>query len=132
MDTRLKVSLMVAAMFAGSGAFHYFGWGLLGVNRDRPERGNAGWSLESSSLAQQRRSAIVDCHEAANMFFDVKWAAACMAQVGQAGQSSRGDADGRADGHAECDLPEDQAAVVNAWLDEAEARCRAELRAGLR
>ena len=53
------------------------------------------------------------------MFYDVKWAAACMAQVGQASS-------GQADGHPECDLPEAQAAAINAWLNEAEAQCKAE------
>ena len=75
-------------------------------------------------IEQAQRSAIEDCHRAARMVYDVHWAAACMTQAGQASSDY-------AEGHAECELPDDKAAVVNAWLDEAEKRCMAEVRAGL-
>ena len=53
------------------------------------------------------------------MTYDVQWAAACQAQANQS-------APGASDGHAECDLPDAKAAVINAWLNEAERRCMAE------
>ena len=56
--------------------------------------------------------------------YDVHWADACATQAGQA-------TPGQADGHAECDLPDAKAAVVNAWRDQDEQRCTAQTRAGL-
>lgn len=97
MDKWLKVSIMVAVLLAGAGAFYHFVFVL-------PE------------IEQARRGAIESCRYAARMVYDVHWAAACA---------------GHADGHAECDLPDAKAAVVNAWLDEAEKRCMAEARVGL-
>ena len=102
-----KVSIVVAVLLAGAGAAYHFVFVPPGIEQTR-----------------QGGSAIEDCQIAARMVYDVHWAAACMAQAGQASP-------GLADGHAECDLPEEKAAVVNKWLDEAEARCMAEVRAGL-
>jgi hypothetical protein len=94
MDKWLKVSIMVAVLLAGAGAFYHFAFVLPGIE-------------------QARRSAIESCREAARMVYDVHWAVACMP-----------------DGDAECDLPDAKAAVVNAWLDDAEKRCMAEARSG--
>lgn len=105
MDKWLKVSIMVAVLLAGAGAFYHFVFVL-------PE------------IEQARRGAIESCRYAARMVYDVHWAAACATQAGQASP-------GQADGHAECNLPDAKAAVVNAWLDEAERRCMAEARVGL-
>lgn len=105
MNKWLKVSLVVAVLLAGAGAFYRL-------------------VFLPSGMEQAQASAIEDCQKAARMVFDVHWAAACMTQGGQASP-------GQADGHAECELPNDKAAVVNRWLDEAEAQCRAELRAGV-
>lgn len=105
----MKGSLALAALLAGAGVFHHF---LL------REPGRARPGLEDVRIAQQR-SAIEHCRQSAHMIFDVHWAAACMAE---ANESS-----GAGDGHAECDLPDAKAAAVNAWLDEAEARCVAEV-----
>jgi hypothetical protein len=104
-----KVSIVVAVLLAGAGAAYHFAFVRPGIEQARQDPG---------------RSAVEDCQIAARMVYDVHWAAACMTQVDQASP-------GLADGHAECDLPEDKAAVVNKWLDEAEARCLAEVRAGL-
>ena len=104
-----KVSIVVAVLLAGVGAAYHFVFAPPGIEQARQDAG---------------RSALEDCQIAARMVYDVHWAAACMTQVGQ-------ESPGLADGHAECDLPEDKAAVVNKWLDEAEARCMAEVRAGL-
>jgi hypothetical protein len=104
MDKWLKVSIVVAVLLAGAGALYHFVFVLPGIE-------------------QARRAAIESCLQAARMVYDVHWAAACTTQVGQASP-------GQADGHAECDLPDDKAAVVNAWLDQAEQRCMAEVRAG--
>lgn len=103
MEKWLKVSILAAMLLAGAGAFYYSVF-------VRPE------------VEQARRSAIEDCHRAARMVYDVHWAAACMTQAGQASPD-------HPDGHAECELPDDKAAVVNAWLNEAEQRCVAEARA---
>ena len=112
MDKWLKVSIVVVAvLLAGAGAFYRFAFVGSSVGQDREG-------------ATQRRSAIEECQMAARMVYDVHWAAACMSQEVQASP-------GHADGHAECDLPDDKAAVVNAWLDQAEQRCMAEVRAGL-
>lgn len=116
MDKRLKASIMVAVLFGGAGilAFCYFAFVL-------PAR-NAAYRADEFTIANGR-SAMVGCREAAQMTYDVHWAAACQAQANQG-------APGSADGHAECDLPDAKAAVINAWLNEAERRCAAEGRAG--
>jgi hypothetical protein len=105
MDVRLKVSIAMAVLLAGVSAFHYW----VGIEQNRHE----------SSAAT-----IEDCLQGTRMAYDVQWAAACATQAGQA-------TPGQADGHAECDLPDAKAAVVNAWLDQDEQRCMAEMRAGL-
>jgi hypothetical protein len=105
MDKWLKVSIVAAVLLAGAGAFHYS-------------------VIVAPGIEQARRSAIEDCHRAARMVYDVHWAAACTTQVGQASPD-------QAEGHAECELPDDKAAVVNAWLNEAEKRCMAEVRADI-
>jgi len=102
MNKWLKVSIVMAVLLAGGGAFYH----LFGIEQ------------------VQRSAAVEDCLEAARMAYDVQWAAACETQAGQA-------TSGQADGHAECDLPEAKAAVINAWLDQDERRCVAEMRAGL-
>jgi hypothetical protein len=103
----MKGSLALAALLAGAGAFHHF------VLRDDATQAGA----HGLRVAQQR-NALEHCRQAAHMIFDVHWAAACMAEADQPS--------GSGDGHAECDLPDAKAAVVNAWLVEAEARCEAE------
>lgn len=65
------------------------------------------------------RTAIVSCREAAHMAYDVQWAAACQAHAAQSPP-------GAAEDHAECDLPYAHAAIINAWLNDAERRCTAE------
>jgi hypothetical protein len=72
----------------------------------------------------ERSAAMKECLQAVRMAYDVQWAAACATQAGQASSD-------QADGHAECDLPDAKAAIVNAWLDQDEQRCVAEMRAGL-
>ncbi len=108
----IKDYMMAAVLLAGAAAFYYFALVLPGKLR----------SIESP-LAQQR-SAIEECRRAARMVFDVQWAAACMTD---SAQSQAGDLDG----HADCDLPDAKAAVVNAWLTQDENRCLGEVRAGL-
>ena len=113
MDRWLKASVMAAALLAGVGAFSFYYFAFV-----RPANNAA--RIDEFAVAGGR-SAMVDCREAAQMIYDVHWAAACQAHAGQAPQSV-------ADGHAECDLPEAKAAIVNAWLNEAERRCAAEAR----
>jgi hypothetical protein len=104
MDRRLKVSLVAGALLAGGGAWY-------GLHGSAPAR------LEVAQLPAPR-SNLEHCLYSARMIFDVHWAAACTAEAEQGVPG--------ADGHAECDLGGDRAAAVNAWLDKAEARCRAE------
>jgi len=104
MDRRLKASLAICALLAGSGALHY-------LSRSGP--------LQPEVLAAAGpRTNLEHCLYAARLVFDVHWAAACTLE---AEQGSPG-----ADGNAECDLPDNRAATVNAWLDKAEAQCMAE------
>ena len=106
---------MAGALFAGAGmlAFCYFFF--------LPPATNAAYRADEFAVANGR-SAMVGCREAAQMTYDVHWAAACQAQAGQASQASQA----FGDGHAESDLPDAKAAVINAWLNEAERRCAAE------
>lgn len=104
MDRRLKVSLLAGALLVGGGAWY-------GLDRNAPAR------LEVAQLPAQH-SNLESCLYSARIIFDVHWAAACTAEAEQGVPG--------ADGHAECDLAGDRAAAVNAWLDSAEARCRAE------
>ena len=96
-----KVSIAVAALLAVGGASYRF-------------------APAPATIA--RADTLEDCYKAARMFYDVKWAAACMVQPAHSPPEA-------ADGHPECDLPDDKASVVNAWLNEAEKRCRVEVRA---
>lgn len=105
MDRRLKVSLAVGALLALGGVLHYLG----GRAPAQPDLALSG-----------QRSNLEHCLHSARMIFDVHWAAACTTEAEQGVPG--------ADGHAECDLPDDRAAVVNAWLDRAEAVCMAEAR----
>lgn len=118
MDKWLKASIMVAVLLAGSGAFHYFVVVLPGFAQARLDRETAAGRADESRLAQ-RRSAIESCRQSARMVHAVHWAAACMNQQGPGSA-----------GHAECDLP-DAKAILNAWMNEDEARCMAEVRAGV-
>ena len=102
MDKRLKVALIVAVLLGGGGAYLFLG-------------GRASNPGDALQVAQQR-SEIEHCLHAAQMVFDVHWAAACTTQSG-------------GDDSAECDLPDAKAAVVNAWLNEAQQRCMAQARA---
>ena len=124
MDKWLKVSIVAAALLAGAGAFYRFGFVLPGIEQARQDRGNAARRADEFQLVQ-RRDALEHCLQAARMIYDVHWAVACMTEVGQASST------GVADGNAECDLPDAKAAVVNAWLNDAEEQCIAEVRAGL-
>ena len=114
MDKWLKASLVAAPLFAGAGAlsFHYLAF---------VQPGETAASRADEITVAHGRGAVVNCQEAARMVYDVHWAAACMAHANQAGT-------GNSDGHPECDLPDARAAVVNAWLNEAERRCTAEPR----
>ena len=114
MDKWLKVSILAAVLLAGAGACYRFIVVLPGIGQARQDGGTAA----------QRRDALEHCRQAARLLYDVHWAVACMTEAGQAPP-------GLADGHADCDLPDARAAVVNAWLDEAEKRCVAEVRAGV-
>ncbi len=118
MHKRIKVSLLAAALLAGAGASHYLGPAPSGSGQGQLETERE--SLAGIEFAYARQpSAFEYCQRAAQMIFDVHWAAACMAQVGKASPTL-------ADGHAECELPDDKAAVVNAWLRDAEKRCTRE------
>jgi hypothetical protein len=101
-----KVSIAVAVLLAVGGVTYYF-------------------APAPAPAAIARAGTLEDCYKAAQMFYDVKWAAACMAQPAHSPS-------GAADGHAECDLPDDRAAVINAWLNEAEKRCRVDVLAAAR
>lgn len=98
----MQVALLAAVLLTGSGAYYYFSRGAT--------------SQPDATQVSLRRGAFEQCMHAAQMVFDVHWAAACTTQVGE-------------DDGAECDLPAAKAAVVNAWLNEAEKRCMAEARA---
>ena len=101
MDKRVQWALMATVLLSGGGPYLYLN-GLVPYQNDESQVAQGGIALE-------------DCLYAAQMMFDVKWAAACTTQVG-------------ADDSADCDLPDAKAAVVNAWLNEADKQCRAEAR----
>ncbi len=124
MNKWLMGSIVAALLLAVAGALHQFARVLPGIGMAYQEREHSSAPAGDFRLAQ-RRSAIEECRQAAWMVYDVHWAAACATQVGQ-------NSPGHADGHAECDLPNEKAAVVNAWLDKAEKQCEAEVQAGLR
>ena len=122
MDKRLTASIATAVLLAGAGAFYRFGFVLPGIEQARQDEGNAAGQADEFPIPQPR-NALEHCQEAAWLVYDVHWAVACMKEAGQPSS-------GPAAGHADCDLPDAKAAVVNAWLNEAEARCMAEARAG--
>lgn len=112
MHKHLNASLMAAVLLAGVGAIalhHYPG---------KPPSPSSALGADDLPVVNLR-SAMVGCREAAQMTYDVQWAAACQAQATQLAPEA-------GDGHAECDLPDAKAAVINAWLNEAERRCTAE------
>ena len=100
MDKRVQVALMATVLLSGGGRYLYLDGGIVPYQQDELQVAQGGVVLEN-------------CLYAAQMMFDVHWAAACMTQVG-------------ADDSAECDLPDAKAAVVNAWLNEADKACMAE------
>jgi hypothetical protein len=105
---------MAALLLAGAGvvAFHHF---------PGTSTGQSATPRADDFTVVNLRSAMVGCKEAAQMTYDVHWAAACQAQANQSAPGA-----GAGEGHAECDLPDAKAAVINAWLNEAERRCTAE------
>lgn len=107
MQGRFTASLALGALLAGGGAFHY-------LDGRTPAR------LVDIAPVAAPRSSLEHCMHSARMIFDVHWAAACTAEA-QEGVPG-------ADGNAECDLADDRASAVNAWLDGAEAMCMAEAR----
>lgn len=100
MDKRVQVAL-IATVLLGSGKYLYLNGGFL--------------PYQEPLQVAPRGSELEQCLYAAQMAFDVHWAAACTTQVG-------------ADDSAECELPETKAAVVNAWLNDEDKRCMAEAR----
>jgi hypothetical protein len=104
MDRRVQVAVMATVLLSGGAPYLY----LNGIAPDPQHR------------VQVAQGGIVleQCLYAAQLEFDVHWAAACTTQVD-------------ADDSADCDLPDAKAAVVNAWMNDAEKQCRAEAR-GLR
>jgi hypothetical protein len=95
MDRRLKLFLAVAAPVAAAGAV--CAWFLL--TPARPQ------------LAMSPPAVVEHCKRAAELLYDVSWAAACFKVQG--------------DDDNECMLPDAQAAKVNAILAAEEARCMA-------
>jgi len=102
MDKRVQVALMATVLLSGGARYLDFNGGVVPYREDERQ-------------VAQRRGALEHCLYAAQMMFDVQWAAACTTQVG-------------ADDSADCDLPDAKAAVVNAWLNDAEKMCMAEAR----
>ena len=94
MDHRLKLPLALAAPVAVAGMA--FAWAL------RP--------APPPQVANAPPAVVEHCKLAAELLYEVSWAAACM----------RGD-----DKSNDCTLPDDQAAKVNAILGTEEARCMA-------
>jgi hypothetical protein len=97
--------MAVLALLAVSALVYFDGVESMGLEGAR--RGPA-----PSSPDQQQ------CMEAAMLFHDVRWAAAC-SEVAEQGLS---------DGNAECDLPNARAGRLYALLRQAEQECLAESR----
>lgn len=115
--------------------------GLVRVKAPQPRSAlEAAWHDPLSS-----RTAVVQCREAAMMMHDVRWAVVCHAQAEQdtarhaacllepsaSTDSDRGrdrcdSAFRQIDGSAECHLPDERAAALNALLQDAERQCPAE------
>jgi hypothetical protein len=100
MDKRVQLAL-IATVLLGGGKYLYLNGGLV--------------PYQEPKQVAQRGNELEQCLYAAQMAFDVHWAAACATQVG-------------ADDSAECELPDAKAAVVNAWLNDEDKRCMAEAR----
>jgi len=100
MDTRLKVTIAVAAPLAAAGAA--CAWAFL-----RPADAPA---LPLAPLASSSPATAAHCRRAAELLWDVSWAAACFKT---------------ADDSNDCMLPDAQAAKVNALLESEERRCMA-------
>ena len=100
-------------------------------------------------VSPAQRAALAQCTEAALLFHDVRWAAACMVLAEQDDAKREACLDDPAisanpqlgkdycnrtfaqrDGSADCDLPEARAASLDALLKDAEQKCQAEARAG--
>jgi hypothetical protein len=76
-----------------------------------------GQEVDSNTLVSTRqRLRQEQCLEAAVLFHDVRWAAACAALAEQ----------GKSDGLPECELPDTEAQRLYALLDENERRCMAD------
>ena len=91
MDRRLALSIAVAAPLAAAGSI------------------SAWWLLQPRDPPARLPVAIVEhCKRAAELLYDISWAAACLKT---------------ADDSADCMLPDAQAAKVNAILAAEEARC---------
>jgi hypothetical protein len=73
----------------------------------------SGWSLlhQRDLATRVPVTAVEDCRRAAELLYEVAWAAACMKTQ---------------DDSADCTLPDSQAARVNAILAEEEAQCMAD------
>lgn len=105
MVKQLHVALVASVLLTSGGAYYYV----------KNIKSTASPRLDSIQIAQ-RRDVLEQCLHTAQIVFDVHWAAACSTQL-------------NGDDGAECDLPTDKAAVVNAWLNDAEKLCMAEARA---
>lgn len=103
MDRRVQLALMTSVLLSSGAPYLYLSGAMAPDPGDRVELAQGGIVLEQ-------------CLYTAQLEFDVHWAAACTTQVG-------------ADDSADCDLPDAKAAVVNAWMNEAEKQCMAEARA---
>jgi len=147
MDKWLKASIMVAVLLAGAGVFYHFVFFLpevMQANRDKDEADKS-----EGSPASARRAAYEECRQGAHLAYDVHWASACMFDASEAeakhaaclrdparaSQPDQGKAHcdrvfERHDGAADCTLPAARAAAINAFLKEAEDKCRMEARAG--
>ena len=116
MDMRLASLLAAAALLAGGVT--------LQLAHQPPAATNPDSQLVLEASLSRPRGAVrvavlreprEECLRSAHMIHAVHWAAACMIAARE----------GAADGHPECDLPNDRAAVLNAQIEEAEARCHA-------
>jgi hypothetical protein len=133
---RLRTAMLAAALIVLAALAYRFAAPLTGW-RNAPR----------AAVSPAQRVALEQCTEAAYMFHDVRWAAACMdvAEQNEALHAAcLNDADivgnpqlgqrycdtvfGLSDGSAECTLPDARAAPLDALLMDAEQKCRAESR----
>lgn len=132
MDMRLKAMHTVAIVLVAGVVLSYF----LDSRPTTPE--NPPWwqpGSQAPTAAASRRVALGRCLEHAQLVHDLQWASACMqvaeqqraalAQCVQSAQLAAGQCDSRlpVDDAAECTLPHERAAALNATLDAAEDRC---------